>query len=103
MPAAGGGTSLFWRVFDGEESETGAQPLKTGYIWLKRTIMCYNLNSLIWGIVIAAVGGVSKTNEFIEFAGDTLSSGLITMGVFLMCVSNVGQLVVQSVLWQFWG
>jgi hypothetical protein len=45
---------------------------------------------LILGIILTAVGSAGQSNQFAVFAGNTLPTGILVIGLFIMMVSILG-------------
>ena len=57
---------------------------------IKATIAAVNVIFLIFGAVLASVGSAASSNQFAAFTGDTVPTGLLVIGIFVIVFSLLG-------------
>lgn len=75
---------------DAYNAEAGKPKLNSGQICFKYTLLAINILFLIFGIVLMAVGSYALNNHVAVLAGQTIPTGLIVLGVFIMLLSILG-------------
>jgi hypothetical protein len=75
---------------DKYSAEAGKPKLNHGQVCFKYTLLAVNILFLIFGCVLMSVGSYALNNQVGALAGQTIPTGLIVLGVFIMLLALVG-------------
>jgi len=77
---------------DKYSAEAGKPKLNYGQMCFKYSLLAVNVLFLIFGAVLMSVGSYALNNQVGELAGQSIPTGLIVLGVFIMLLAMLGAL-----------
>ena len=64
--------------------------LGTGAVCLKKTIVIINCFFILLGIIMIILGSAASSNQYAKITGDTVPTGILAIGVFILFMAFVG-------------